>query len=262
MGFRGTPRPDEPQYPPVGANIDYWLSAAPAGDVRLEILNAQGNLIREFSSTSPEAVEVSDRPGDPIPDLAAAGTPRLAKSAGVHRVVWDLRYPGPWAENRGQAGRSGPMVPPGTYQARLTVGDQSSTVAFEALTDPRVVKEGITADLLTEQANFALSVRDTLSMARHAAAVLQRMEREVEGAETASAEELAKQLEAIHTQLLTSSRRYTPPMLLDQLQYLYGNLSRADQAPGDDAYTRHDELGAELGDLIDDLERVLSTMQD
>jgi photosystem II stability/assembly factor-like uncharacterized protein len=261
MGFRRNPRPDEPQYPPVGANIDYWLDAEPAGDVRLEILDARGHLIREFSSASPAQIEVSDRPGEPIPDLAAAGTPRLPKSAGIHRVVWDLHHPGPWASNQGQAGRGGPMVPPGKFQARLTVGDWSSTVAFEALTDPRVVREGITADLLTEQTNFALSVRDTLSIARHAADVLQRMEREVEGAETASAEDLAAQLEAIHTQLLTAPRRYSPPMLLDQLQYLYGNLSRADQAPGDDAYTRHDELGVELEDLIGDLERVLRTMQ-
>ena len=261
-GFRGTPRPDEPQYPPVGANIDYWLATQPAGDVRLEILNAQGTVIRELSSASPAPIAVPDQPGEPILELAAAGTPRLSKSAGMHRVVWDLRYPGPWAENQGQAGRGGPMVPPGTYQARLTVGDWSSTVAFKALTDPRVVKEGITADLLTEQANFALSVRDTLSIARHAAAVLQRMEREVEGAETVSAKELADQLEAIHTRLLTSPVRYTPPMLLDQLQYLYGNLSSADQAPGDDAYTRHDELGEELDVLIGDLERVLRRMQD
>ena len=105
MGFRGNPRPDEPQYPPVGANIDYWLAAEPAGNVRLEILDARGNLIREFSSASPLQIEVADRPGEPLPGLAAAGTPRLSKSAGVHHVVWDLRHPGPWAPNQGQAGR-------------------------------------------------------------------------------------------------------------------------------------------------------------
>ncbi len=261
-GFRRTPPPDEPQYPPVGANIDYWLGEAPAGDVSLDILDVRGNLIRRFSSASPRQSEVPDWPAEPIRGLEAAGTPRIPLGPGIHRLVWDLRYPGPWASDPDQAGRGGPMVPPGTYQARLTVGDWSSAVSFEALTDPRVVAEGITPDLLTEQANFALSVRDTLSVARHAATVLQRMEREVEGAETVSAEELADQLEAIHTQLLTAPRRYSPPMLLDQLQYLYENLSRADQAPGDDAYARHDELETELGDLIDELERVLRTMQD
>jgi hypothetical protein len=262
MGFRRTPPPDEPQYAPVGANIDYWLAAAPAGDIRLEILDLHGNLIREFSSGSPPPVEVPDRPGEPIVDLAAAGTMRLPNGAGVHRVVWDLRYPGPWAPNPGQAGRGGPMVPPGTYRARLTVGDWSSTVSFEALTDPRVVAEGITDDLLTEQAAFALDVRDTLSVARHVATVLQRTEREVEAAETASAQELAEQLEAIHEQLLTAPVRYSRPMLLDQLQYLYGNLDRADQAPGDDAIARHGELAAELDGLIGDLERALRAMQD
>lgn len=154
------------------------------------------------------------------------------------------------------------MVPPGTYRARLTVGDWSSIVSFEALTDPRVAAEGITDDLLTEQAVFALDVRDTLSVARHAATVLQRMEREVEAAETAAAQELAEQLEAIHEQLLTAPVRYSRPMLLDQLQYLYGNLDRADQAPGDDAVARHGELAGELDGLIRDLERALRAMQD
>jgi hypothetical protein len=51
-------------------------------------------------------------------------------------------------------------------------------------------------------------------------------------------------------------------MLLDQLQYLYGNLDRADQAPGDDAIARHGELAAELDGLIGELERALRAMQD
>ena len=35
-------------------------------------------------------------------------------------------------------------------------------------------------------------------------------------------------------------------MLLSQLNYLGGMTSRADQAPGADAYTRHDELQEEV----------------
>ena len=35
-------------------------------------------------------------------------------------------------------------------------------------------------------------------------------------------------------------------MLIDQINYLYGMLTAADQKPGRDAYQRYDELRAEL----------------
>src|SRR4029077_12244696 len=44
-------RPDAPEYPPVGARIDYYL-AAPAGDVKLEIVDAAGKVVRTYSSAA------------------------------------------------------------------------------------------------------------------------------------------------------------------------------------------------------------------
>ena len=51
--------------------------------------------------------------------------------------------------------------------------------------------------------------------------------------------------------------RYSRPMLVDQLQYLYGNLTRADQEPGADAYRRYDVLNSALEEHIRRLERLL-----
>ncbi|MFQ5745375.1 MAG: hypothetical protein ACE5HV_17620, partial [Acidobacteriota bacterium] len=158
------------------------------------------------------------------------------------------------------SGRGGPMVPPGTYRARLKVGDWSRTRSFTVRLDPRVAKEGVTLADVTAQAELALRVRDTLSAARLQVARLQRAEQEVEGAETAGAESLRKGLAAIHKQLLTAPVRYSPPMLVDQLQYLYGNLNRADQLPGDDAVRRHEELRTELEGITHNLEALLRTL--
>ncbi|HCH37597.1 MAG TPA: hypothetical protein DEU67_06210, partial [Acidobacteria bacterium] len=44
------PGPDEPQYPNPGARVDYYLASEPSGEVRLEILNANGDVVRAFSS--------------------------------------------------------------------------------------------------------------------------------------------------------------------------------------------------------------------
>ena len=46
-------------------------------------------------------------------------------------------------------------------------------------------------------------------------------------------------------------------MLVDQLQYLYGNLTRADQETGEDAVRRYDQLNTALQGHIRTLERLL-----
>ena len=58
-------------------------------------------------------------------------------------------------------------------------------------------------------------------------------------------------------ELVTEPRRYSRPMLVDQLQYLYGNLTRADQEPGEDAVRRYDQLNTALQGHIRTLERLL-----
>src|SRR5258708_7103117 len=44
-----TGRPDQPEYPPAGARIDYYL-ASPSGEVKLEILDAAGNVVRAYTN--------------------------------------------------------------------------------------------------------------------------------------------------------------------------------------------------------------------
>ena len=85
--------------------------------------------------------------------------------AGVHRTVWDMRYPPPTgvegASFWDESGAAGPLAPPGTYQLRLTVGaDTVLTQSFEILADPRVPVEQ--ADLM-EQFQLAMAIRDRLS---------------------------------------------------------------------------------------------------
>ena len=249
----GAPRPDEPQYPDPGANIDYYLASDAAGEVRLEILDEDGQLVRAFSS--------EPAPEPPAPSsmrmrewhLEAVGTAQLPKTAGTHRFVWDLRHAGPWDTSDQRSARNGPMVVPGTYQARLTVGNWSSTQNFEAKTDPRVVDEGwVTQASLEAQVELGLEVRDALSDARLAAAKL-------DAAREGSADDVRTALEEIREALVTAPSRYSRPVIIDQLSYLYSNLIRADQQPGQDAVNRYQELNSLLSDHIGRLEQLLRT---
>jgi hypothetical protein len=112
--------------------------------------------------------------------------------------------------------------------------------------DPRILKEGITEADVSAQAEFSLKVRDTLSETR-------RVEVEVEKAikDKFKDEEI---LASVKKQLISEPGRYAQPMLLDQLQYLYSNLIRADQRPGQDTYDRYEELNNLLQEQIKKLE--------
>ena len=107
------------------------------------------------------------------------------------------------------------MVVPGIYQARLAVGNWSQVVSFEVLMDPRIAEEGtVTVANVQEQVKLSLDVRNALSDARLAVAKLDE-------AQANSPDDVMQALLEIRGQLVTASRRYSRPMLVDQLNYLY-----------------------------------------
>jgi photosystem II stability/assembly factor-like uncharacterized protein len=244
--------PDEPQYPEPGATLHYYFAKEPPGEVKLEILDARGALVRSFTSESEGEKNV-------LPDEASmrewrlerVGTPKLPKSAGMHRFVWDLKHAGPWSGDDRRSGRGGPMVAPGTYQARLSAGAFSKTVSFDAKLDPRVVKEGwVSEDDVAAQVELSLKARDALSNGRLAES---RLKKALENASPS----VKARLEEIQRELSTAPIRYSQPMLVDQLEYLFENLDSADQKPGQDAYERYDELSRSLQEQLAKLNQVL-----
>ncbi|HVI08080.1 MAG TPA: glycoside hydrolase, partial [Candidatus Binatia bacterium] len=93
-----TPLPPEVpagKNPPDGAIIDYYLSAASAKPVTLEILDGQNHLVRRYSSTDqPEPLD-KIAASNPIPMYWVRLAQILSGAAGMHRFVWDLHYPEP-----------------------------------------------------------------------------------------------------------------------------------------------------------------------
>ena len=146
--YTDTPLPiDEPAAPnpPDGAVLDYWLPAAAAGPVVLEVLDAAGRPVRRFASDDPP--EPVDSAAD-IPLWWVRPSPRLGTGAGQHRFVWDLHEPVPAALRFGypisavvhQTWREprGPWVLPGRYRVRLTVDGRTLEQPLVVRMDPRV----------------------------------------------------------------------------------------------------------------------------
>jgi hypothetical protein len=123
------------QNPPAGALIDYYFKDAPKGEVTIDILDSSGKLIRHLSSTH------SDKQQQPPewPDRIVL-VDKIPASAGMNRLVWDLRMSDPvqipGAFYSDQAPR-GPIVAPGQFQVKLTVGGASQTVPLTVVIDPR-----------------------------------------------------------------------------------------------------------------------------
>lgn len=247
--------PADPEYPPVGATINYWLKDVPAGELKMDVLNAQGEVVRSFSS---EAAGESSRAvqGMRAPGMERTGTPRLSKERGMNRFLWDLSYPGPWDADARRSGRGGPMVTPGTYQVRLSAGNWSETQPLEVRIDPRLPEDGVTQTDLEAQQALALQVRDLLTEARLAADRLDRALSPEQVDRLTNKEALAK----LRGLLVTAPEpSYPQPMLIAQIQYLYSMITSADQRPGKDAYDRYAELRAEFDQRLRELDRLVPT---
>jgi photosystem II stability/assembly factor-like uncharacterized protein len=233
--------PADPEYLEPGAIIDYAFARAPAEEVRLDVLDAGGTVIRSFSSRAAGESETAVQ-GMRAPAHVRAGTPRLPTRAGHNRIVWDLSHPGPWAPGA-RAGRGGPLVIPGTYTVRLSMGDWSAEHPLVVEMDPRVAADGVTLAALREQLELNLTIRDAVSEARM---LLERVATQLNRAAGAD----RTRIETLHRQLATRDDiRYPERKLVDQLEYLYRMTTDADQKPGRDAHQRYATLRRQLDEL-------------
>ncbi len=165
-----TPWPPEVaagENPPNGALIDYYLPTAATGEVKLEILDPQGHVIRTYSSLDP--VRTPHPATDPVtydqicrqnPNAPDCGLPLywpappmyLKTTAGMHRFSWDMHYdPIPGTASAGRGGGSevavpgrtypsvnSPWVAPSTYSVRLIANGETLTQPIAVKLDPRV----------------------------------------------------------------------------------------------------------------------------
>jgi photosystem II stability/assembly factor-like uncharacterized protein len=242
-------RPDWPEYPPVGARIDYYL-ASPSGDVKLEIFDSAGKSVRAYSSES-RAPAAGGRGGG---RRGGALPSTLPKKTGMNRFLWDLRYAGGPSgaadgEGGGGFGGGGPLVPPGVYKVTLTAGGVTRTEAMTVKIDPRVAKDGVTAADLAEQTRFALKVRDALAEAR---ALAQRIRTAID---SKSGDQ--QTLQEIHGRLVTKTGPYEDQMFIDQLSNVAREIGQADQKVPASASERLADLMKEWATIKADAEKAL-----
>ncbi len=249
----------DPEPRPSGALIHLWLDAVPDAPVRVDVVDAAGGVVRTFASDSATA--------------AAPGAVRLDLEAGLNRFSWDLFYPGPdLPESAVVWGYTGGVVaPPGTYTARLTLGDQVQERSFDVRPDPRI-PEVTTADYVA-QFERAMEVRDSINAIARAiddlAAIREQVEGVMDRAEAAGqdatlqplADTLQDKSTAVTEDLMQTRNRSGqdpirfPPRLDNQWLELYGRITGTDGyisggaegRPHEGTLQRLDDLQGEWG---------------
>ena len=223
------PVPEVPDAADRGAAIHLWLGREATAPVTLDIVDATQRVVQRFSSDSAAA--------------RAAQTARLPVRRGLHRVVWDLTYPGPQRVEGvvtwGYLG--GVKAPPGRYEAVLSANGVTMRKAFQVLPDPRLPH--ITAADYAEQYRLASQVRDSMNALNTTLGDLRDVQRQrealmaaatragSEAALAALADSLARKLTRLEVQLTqVRSKSGQDPirfagMLDNQWAELYGNLT-------------------------------------
>ena len=141
-----TPLPQEEpagENPPDGAILTYFLKEKAESEVKLEIFDAAGALIRSYSSNDKPA----EVPPNNVPNYWLRPPQRLETAAGTHRFLWNLHYtPLPLPPSYPIAATfqntepdpNSPWVLPAEYLVKLTVNGKTYEQKLTVQLDPRV----------------------------------------------------------------------------------------------------------------------------
>lgn len=239
-----------PNYPRTSVIMDYFIPENHKGGIQLEILNAKNEVVSTILSDSTQlkstVKEVEDMQ---LSQILRYVDNKLNEKPGLNRFEWDLSQKGPWHKDKKRSYKNGPMVAPGIYIARLTVGEQSIEQRFEIVMDPRVEAEGITKADIETQIEMLNKVTDLLSDARRLQDDLEKEAKSLKDKKTKDKVERLEKVNTVLSQLKNDDGAYPKQMLVSQISYLLNILDGADKLPGQEEKDRYQELFLQLSEV-------------
>lgn len=255
MGTKGEVFLDAGSNPPDGAIVHYVLPAGVTDDVTLEFLDADGNVVREFSS-------------------ASETPPRVPKSPGANRFVWNLRYARATKLAQPKTGDRfadtaeeglGPKALPGEYRVRLTVGTDTLAEPLRIVPDPRL---SVTAEDIRAQFELKLKIRDRVSELHELLNTLRAMRAQLDawdarGLENQDihqgSERVRAEIGRLEGRLILADPTPAQPgpnRLKEKFMALSGMIDEADAKPTAGSYEVYELLAAQLDDVRHEFEQL------
>jgi hypothetical protein len=249
-----------------GPAVIQYVLKQPAKNVRLDIVDAKGQIVRSFPDTSAAAAGRGGRGRG-----GAAAT--LGLGAGLNSFDWDQQYapaltfPGMilWGGST-----NGPTAPPGRYTVRLTA--DGKTVSQPLVVKRNPMHDATDADL---QAQFALGIqlRDKLSEANGAVIqirdlkkqVADRLQQSPDPQLKAAGDKLTANLSTVEGEIYQVKNQSGqdplnfPIKVNNRIASLLGVVTRSDDKPIGAAVPIFTDLKAELKVQTDRLQQVLQS---
>jgi photosystem II stability/assembly factor-like uncharacterized protein len=245
--YRGRSGSEHVDYPLPGMDIDYYLPEGVTEPIKMEFLDASGKVVRTLVSGNQDSVATKVVRDMATNDVAYNLNSKLSSKSGLHRFRWDMRHHGSWDASERKRYSGGPMVRPGTYTVRFTVDGKTMEENFALKLDPKVAASGVSLADVQEQESVALDIIALLSEVKKMGEEVKEKQKVLKetGELTAEQQKELEQLKKLEKMLVTAKGTYMQPMLIAQVNYLYGIVRRADQLPGRDVYQRLEVLEAE-----------------
>jgi hypothetical protein len=234
--------------PPRGVMFEYYLAEPAVNPVTITVAEANGEVIKEFTSDPDDIQSPSAK-------------------AGMNRFSWDMRYPGtemPMPSGAVDAFRSvdytganytpptSPLARPGQYRVRLMVGGETREQPFEIRMDPRIKAsdEDLKAqfDLMVDIRDLAAEVVDTLLLIREARRGGEDVLIELQEESSDEADAILKELRQIEGLLMVWAgseahpMMHSPPGLTEKLNSLSNAVSGGDAKPTASMYAVFEDL--------------------
>jgi hypothetical protein len=251
------------------ATIQYMLRQT-AQDVRIEVLDSKGTLVRSYPD--PAIAADSGRGGGGGRGRGGAGgSPGPTKAAGMNTFSWDMRYAPPvsfpgmilWGGSQ-----VGPEAAPGKYTVRLTADGRPVTQSLVVKRHP--LHEATDADLEAQTA-LGLAIRDKVNEANSAVIRIRDLKKQVADRLGKSSDAKLKSLGDSLTAKLSAVEEEVyqvrnqsgqdplnfPIKLNNRLASIMGVVTRGDTRPTGNAAPIFSDLKAELKVQTDRLQKVI-----
>jgi hypothetical protein len=240
-------------------------------------MDAQGKVIRTYTGTPADFEKKAAAPAPAPEDFFRPQEPKAPVDAGIHRLNWDIRYPGAvdfpgmimWAANS-----RGPVAPPGTYQVRVTADGESQTQPFAIRREPHVLA-GVTDADLQKQFDLAMKVRNRASDANEAVLLVRGIKPQITdragkldsktGATAKALDDLEKTLSTVEGEIYQVKNQSGqdplnyPIKLNNKIAALQGVVESADMPPTQQSEEVFDMLSTRLGAQLEVLDNTIKT---
>jgi photosystem II stability/assembly factor-like uncharacterized protein len=259
--------------PPPGAIFDYYFKTAPKTEVKLEIIDSSGKLVRSLSSKEKKGEEQPPEWPDQVREVTT-----IPASAGMNRYAWNLRWeppvkiPGAFYSG---IGPQGPLAQPGMYTVKLIVGGQSQSQPLEIVLDPRA--KNVKPEDLQKQFELAAQVNEANNDLHRAVNQIRTMRGELKSLQQRfdddpkmkplleRAAALDKKMAPVEEQLIQVNMKGSeanlafPNMLNEQLDTFSALVQVGDSAPTQQQYEAFKSLRGRLDQQLSAWKQIMAT---